>query len=98
MTHTSLGNIALGAPGSGARKQGNLDAFMAEYQKQLTLAVKGAPGLYAYPVENVPQVCERMRQAFAKDSYSLDSLAIRATCRVFGIKCTRTAIREALTQ
>lgn len=96
MNHTQLGNIAVGAPGSEARIANNLDAFMIEYEKQLTAAVTEHPELYAYPVATVPVVCLRMRKAFERDDYNIDSLAIRRTCKAFGIKHTRQAIKEAL--
>lgn len=97
MNGTILKTMAVGAPYSEARLEQNLNAFMAEYQKQLAAVVVELPEEYAYPVEQVPNVCVRMREAFRKDSYNYDSPAIKRTCRVFGIKHTRKAIREALT-
>lgn len=97
MNGTVLKTIAVGAPYSDARLEQNLNAWMQEYQKQLAAVVQEFPEQYAYPVEQVLNVCARMREAFRKDSYNIDSHAIKRTCKAFGIKHTRKAIREALT-
>lgn len=71
-----------------------METWMKEYAKQLPLAVAKYPDEYAYSLEEVPAVVERMRVAFAKRSYNKDSRAVKACCKVFGIKHTYTAINH----
>jgi hypothetical protein len=71
-----------------------MEQWMAEYEKQLAKAVAAFPTEYAYPVEDVPIVAQRMRAAFRLGSYSKSGRAIKACCKVLGIKCTYTAINQ----
>lgn len=70
----------------------NLSAFVNEYRKQLTQAVTLRPDLYAYSTDLVPLVVDRMASAFEHRTYNHDSLAIKWTCKVLGIRHTRKAI------
>lgn len=65
-----------------------METWMAEYQKQLLLALEEHPEEYAYDQSNIPTVLIKMRNAFKNGSYNKDSRAIRATCKVFKIKHT----------
>lgn len=94
--HTQLGNIAVGAPGSEVRQQENLDTWLRVYRVKLEEAILKHPELYAYPVQDAPIVAARMREAFRKGSFNIDSHAIRATCKHFRIAHTYKAIQEAL--
>lgn len=94
--HTALGNIAVGAPGSQARFENNLNEFMRIYTLELAECVRTMPIEYAYGVEMVPTVAERMRNAIVKRSYNIHSPAFKRTCKAFGIKPTYKAVAEAL--
>jgi len=65
-----------------------VETFIAEYTKQLRLAVLNFPNEYAYPVEQVPHVVSLMREAIRLGSFSKDSRAFKETCKVLGIKHT----------
>lgn len=96
MNRTVLGNIAVGSPYSEARLQNNLEAWASVYADKLREVRSERPELYAWPDSETDAVLARMLAAFAKDSYNIDSLAIKRTCKHFGIKHTRKAIREVL--
>lgn len=74
----------------------NFDNFMQVYTEQLEKAVRNYPAEYGWPVENVPTVAAKMGEAFKKKTYNKDGRAIKATCKVLGIKYTYTAINEYL--
>lgn len=74
----------------------NFDTFMQIYTEQLEKAVRNYPTEYTWPVENVPTVAAKMRVAFMNRTYNKDGRAIKATCKVLGIKYTYTAINEYL--
>lgn len=71
-----------------------MERLMAEYAKQLTIRVERDPSRYGYPVSEVPAVTERMRLALIKRTYSNDSFALRATCKIIGIGTTYKAIND----
>jgi len=88
----------------------NLDAFMAEYEKQLQIAVDTFPDEYPWAHKDevthgnlgksllkkktVPEVGQSMRKAIETNSFSHDGRAFKATCKALGIKHTQKAIRE----
>jgi hypothetical protein len=76
--------------------------FMAEYEKQLTEVVK-ADKLrpiehqeYRFPVEFVPVVVDRMKDAIQRGSYNKDGDGFKRTCKALGIKHTYMAINTWL--
>lgn len=73
-----------------------METWMAEYLKQLEIAVREHPEDYGFPVEKVPEVAAKMRVAFGRGSFNKDSRAIKGTCKAFGIKYTYAAINEFL--
>jgi len=74
----------------------NFDNFIQVYTEQLEKAVKEYPDEYAFPVANVPTVVAKMSVGFKNKTYNKDGRAIKATCKVLGIKYTYTAINEYL--
>jgi hypothetical protein len=56
------------------------------------MAVTMFPKEYCWPVEQVPDVAERMTAAIVRGSFSHDGKAFSATCKTLGIKHTRKAI------
>lgn len=73
-----------------------LDRFMAVYERHLRAAHTANPSEYRWPIETLPTVLGRMRDAIARGSMNKDSPAFKATCKELGIKHTYTAIREYL--
>lgn len=74
----------------------NLETFVNTFSVQLEKAVREYPVEYMFPAHLIPQVVERMSKAFIGKSYNKDSRAIKATCKILGIKHTYTAINEYL--
>lgn len=74
----------------------NLDLWTAEYGRQLTKALAEHPQEYVYGLDLLPTVVDRMRIAFERGSYNKDGRAIKATCKVFGVKYTYAGINEFL--
>jgi hypothetical protein len=72
----------------------NLDKFIAEYEKQLTLAVQNYPAEFGYPVSYVPTVIGRMKNAIINQTYNKDGRGIKNTCKALGIKYTYQAIND----
>ena len=69
-----------------------VDQFVVVYAAELENAVRKRPEMYGFGLDCVPIVVEKMRNAFYEGSYIYDSHAIRATCKVLGIKHTRKAM------
>ena len=74
----------------------NFDKWMNVYEKNLKKAVETKTNYYNWPVENVPQVAQKMGEAFKLGSYSKDGFAVKWTCKELGLKHTYTAINEFL--
>ncbi len=72
--------------------ESSLDVFTEEFDKQLRIAHEKHPEVYMFPASRIPDVVDRMRAAFIRGSYNKDGAAIRATCKVLGIKYTYAAI------
>lgn len=68
--------------------------FFRVYEEELNKAVRQYPDDYAFPPSKVPEVVERMKAAFLRQSYNKDGQAIKATCKQLGIKYTYKAINE----
>lgn len=66
------------------------------YREELERVVRERPTEYAYGVDNVPVVADRMIAAMQRGSYNKDGLAFKATCKRLGIKHTYTAINAAI--
>ena len=67
---------------------------MRVYAEQLEKAVREHPQEYAYPVDQVPTVVQRMRGAIQENRFNKDSTAFRQTCKVLKIKHTYKAIEQ----
>lgn len=72
----------------------NAQRFFSEYEIQLQKAVEQHPDEYGF--SDVKAVANRMRAAFIRQSYNKDGRAIRAVCRVLGIKHTYDSINTFL--
>jgi hypothetical protein len=72
------------------------DEWVEIYEANLIKVVTEHPDLYEWPLSQVHMVAEKMRIAFENGSFNKDSLAIRATCKHFGIKFTYAAIKTFL--
>lgn len=70
------------------------EVFITTYEHMLIRAVINHPDEYAYDVDKVPEVIERMAPKFATGGFNKDSRAIIATCKELGIKHTYKAIME----
>lgn len=66
------------------------------YREELANAVRDYPNEYAWPIDQVPVVADRMVDAMKRGSYNKDGRAFKATCRRLGIKHTYTAINAAI--
>lgn len=85
-----------------------LDQFMQEYETQLAIAVEQYPEEYPWAhmdevivgnagntvmrKKTVKEVADKMRAAIARNSFSHDGRAFKATCKALGIKHTQKAI------
>lgn len=63
-----------------------METFLAVYARKLRAAVDADPTRYAYGVEMIPQVVEKVRAALASGSYSKEGSAFRAACKELGIR------------
>ncbi len=75
-----------------------MNKWMAEYEKQLLLAVEKFPKEYGFGPEMVSEVAGRMRRAFCAGTFDKDGRAIKATCKALGIKHTYKAIKEFISE
>ena len=73
-----------------------LDEWIKIYEENLVKAVIEHPDLYGWPVEQAHNVALKMRIAFENGYFNKDSLAIRTTCKHFGIKFTYASIKTFL--
>lgn len=76
----------------------NLVKFETLYRQQLEQAVQQYPQEYVYGLDKVPEVFIRMMDAIRRGSFNKDSRAIKAVCKILGIKHTYTAIKDYLSQ
>lgn len=73
----------------------NLDIFIAEYRRQLPVAVAKYPADYPWATAGtltIDAVADRMADAIRRGSYNQRSHAFRLTCKALGFKHTRAAI------
>ena len=73
-------------------REQQVETFVSFFATELAKAVVERPDEYGFPVDEVPIVVNRMRQAFIRGSYNHDGVAIRRTCKCLGLKHTRTAM------
>jgi len=71
-----------------------VDKFIEVYARELESAVIAHSDEYGFSLVDLERVVERMRNAFYEGTYNHDGRAIRRTCRVLGIKHTKTALEE----
>lgn len=64
----------------------NVEKFFSVYSEKLRETVLENPKDYCWPVENVPVVVERMKNAALSKSFGWDSLSFKKTCKEIGIK------------
>lgn len=76
--------------------ESNVARFREAYTEKLTAAVQKHPGEYAYGVDRVSGVVEKMLTALAKGDAQVGP-AVKAAARKLGVKPTAKAIREFLT-
>ena len=76
----------------------NRYTFLAEYRKQLEIAVTTHPEEYGWPLSELETVAARMSAAIERGSYNKDSRAIRATCKTLGIRHSYIAIGAFLVE
>ena len=70
------------------------ETFKQVYTEELTKAVRDNPKEYAWPIENVPVVVDKMMAALVAGTANKDGQAIKATCKRLGIKYTYKGIKE----
>lgn len=70
------------------------NTFCAVYREELARLVEERPSAYAYGIERVTEVADKICAAIKNGSFSHDGLAFRATCKRLQIKYTRKAILE----
>ena len=71
-----------------------METFLAEYEKQLTLAVQNFPQEYGFGVEKVPYVIAKFRIAISEGTFNKDGRAFKATCKALKIPHTYKAINN----
>lgn len=62
----------------------NEERFREVYTRRLTAAIQSFPQEYNYPVEDVPEVVERMINAIKRGGF-LASPTVRATAKELGV-------------
>jgi hypothetical protein len=73
------------------------ERFARAYRETLSRYVREQPEEYAYSLDQVPVVVEKMVASLATGRASLGP-AVNAAARACGIKPTQTAIRQYLTE
>lgn len=77
----------------------NASKFFSEYEQQLKIAIQKYPEEYAWGFlkpEDTHKVADLMKAAFIKQSYNKDGRAVRAVCKVLGIRHTYADINDYL--
>lgn len=70
----------------------NLDIYLTTYKKHMKAVRIEKPEYYAWPMDQLDIVAQRMCEAITKGNYNKDSLAFRRTCKELGLKHTYKAI------
>lgn len=71
-------------------------AFRAAYMLHLAKAHNASPETYAWSVEELPAIVDRMVAALARGDANIDSPAIKAACKTCGFKPGIARIRQFL--
>lgn len=66
----------------------NKAKFGSAYTKELTKSILKTPDAYAYGVEKVPQVIDRMLMAIEQGDFNV-STTLRRVCKTLGIRPTQ---------
>lgn len=74
------------------RRNPAFDEIKAVYTEELGRAMDRHPEQYFYPKSNIPVVVDRMMTALQRGSAHLDTPAIKAMCKRFNVKPTRSGI------
>jgi hypothetical protein len=74
----------------------NKEIFGSAYRRFLREAVTARPADYAYSIDLVDEVANRMLAGFERGSANKDSTACRKTCKHLGISHTYKAINAFL--
>jgi len=74
----------------------NADKFVSVYRAHLTRLRRENHKDYAWPLEDLPVVLDRMEAGIRRGSASKDGPAFRATCKELGIPHTYKAIYKFL--
>lgn len=69
-----------------------LDKFMAVYKPALAICHEAYRNEYAWPIEELETICDKMRAAIISGSYNYDSRAMKVTCKTLHIKFNRRNI------
>lgn len=67
--------------------------FMVEFRNQLAQLHDKNPQLYKWPITELPTVVGRMSLALNNAAYEITAPAVKATCKVLGIKNTYVAVQ-----
>lgn len=62
------------------------EAFRAAYMLELARQHNAHPESYAWPIETLPEIVDKMIAALERGSANIDSPAIKAACRMCKIK------------
>ena len=76
---------------------GNFECFMEVYQKHLKACLEKYPDQYAWNIDELDTVLNRMRTAIERGSFNKESKAFKDTCKELGINHTYKAIQEFIT-
>ena len=76
----------------------NRENFLKIYTVCLKNAVEQYPHEYAYGVDRVPEVAEKVVESLSKGHALLNGRAMHDTCRELGIKFTTKAIKHFLNE
>lgn len=79
-------------------REDRVQQFRELYLVELERVVREYPEEYAYSIDTVPAVVDRMMEAIRKWTFNKDSRAIKATCKLLGVKHTYAAMRAWLTE
>ena len=73
----------------------NFERFAEEFRRQLEIAMREHPEDYMRGV-TASVIADRMIEAFKARTYNKDGRAVRATCKVLGVKHTYRDINAFL--
>jgi hypothetical protein len=73
-----------------------VEAFRASYALNLAKARHAKPDVYAWPIEELPIVVDKMMVALTLGRANIDSPAIKAACKAVHLKPGMARIRDFL--